>query len=394
MTPFGWRFAGALVGTLSVLLFARIARRMTRSTLLGCAAGLLLALDGMELVTSRTAILDIFVMFWILAGFGCLVLDRDISRAALARAVGEGGGESDFGPFVMHWWRIPAGICLGTAVATKWTGMYYIAAFGVMVVIWDIGARRAAGIRRPYAGAALLEAVPAFLSLVVLGGATYLTWWSGWIFNKGGWGRGDVSGNPIVALWQSLPRLWEYHKQMWHFHTTLTVKHDYQSWPWNWMILKRPVAFYYQEPSGCGAVKCSREVLGIGTPAIWWVSIITLFVMAGWWLLQRDWRAGAILVGFLAGWVPWFYFGLNHRTMFLFYSTPMLPFMVLSIVLVLGLVMGNADALPFRRVFGAAAAGAYLLVVLANFYYLYPVLAGQIIPYDAWHHRMWFNSWI
>jgi dolichyl-phosphate-mannose-protein mannosyltransferase len=181
---------------------------------------------------------------------------------------------------------------------------------------------------------------------------------------------------------------------MWHFHTTLTVKHDYQSWPWNWMVLKRPVAFYYTEPSGCDASKCSREVLGIGTPAIWWISIITLLVLTGWWLVQRDWRAGATLVGFLAGWLPWFYFGFGHRTMFLFYATPMLPFMVLSIVLVMGMIIGPADAWPTRRVFGAAAAGAYVLIVLANFYYLYPVLAGQIIPYDAWHARMWFDSWI
>jgi Dolichyl-phosphate-mannose--protein O-mannosyl transferase len=35
-TPFGWRFIPALIGTLSVLILARIARRMTRSTLLGC----------------------------------------------------------------------------------------------------------------------------------------------------------------------------------------------------------------------------------------------------------------------------------------------------------------------------------------------------------------------
>ena len=34
--------------------------------------------------------------------------------------------------------------------------------------------------------------------------------------------------------------------------------------------------------------------------------------------------------------------------MFLFYATPMLPFMVLSIVLVIGLIMGPADALPAR----------------------------------------------
>src|SRR5499427_302264 len=84
LTPFGWRFAAAVVGSLSILLLARIARRMTRSTLLGCAAGLLLALDGLEFVMSRTALLDIFVMFWALAAFGCLVVDRDAYRAKLA----------------------------------------------------------------------------------------------------------------------------------------------------------------------------------------------------------------------------------------------------------------------------------------------------------------------
>src|SRR5580692_3019758 len=66
LTPFGWRFSVAVVGSLSILMTARIARRMTRSTMLGCVAGLLLALDGLELVMSRTALLDIFVMFWVL----------------------------------------------------------------------------------------------------------------------------------------------------------------------------------------------------------------------------------------------------------------------------------------------------------------------------------------
>src|SRR3954454_3338785 len=74
---FGWRFSAAVVGTLAVLIIARTVRRMTRSTLLGCAAGLLLALDGLEFVQSRIATLDIFLMFWILAAFACLVADRD-----------------------------------------------------------------------------------------------------------------------------------------------------------------------------------------------------------------------------------------------------------------------------------------------------------------------------
>ena len=86
LTPFGWRFSVALIGSLSILLLARIVRRMTSSTLLGCIAGLLMALDGLELVLSRTAILDIFVMFWVLAAFGLLVIDRDWGRARLAAA--------------------------------------------------------------------------------------------------------------------------------------------------------------------------------------------------------------------------------------------------------------------------------------------------------------------
>src|SRR4249919_451617 len=86
LTPFGWRFAVAAAGSLAILMVARAARRMTRSTLLGCVAGLLLALDGLEFVMSRTALLDIFVMFWVLAAFGALVVDRDRTRAALADA--------------------------------------------------------------------------------------------------------------------------------------------------------------------------------------------------------------------------------------------------------------------------------------------------------------------
>jgi len=29
-----------------------------------------------------------------------------------------------------------------------------------------------------------------------------------------------------------------------------------------------------------------------------------------------------------------------------------------------------------------------------NFFYLYPILSAQVIPYESWHSRMWFSSWI
>src|ERR1700722_6236652 len=161
LSPFGWRFAAAVVGSLSILLLARIARRMTRSTLLGCFAGLLLAADGLEFVMSRTALLDIFVMFWVLAAFGCLVVDRDLYRARLAdaaagsAAVGSaaaGSAAAGASPAAgaprtpVRWWRIGAGVCLGLACGSKWNGLWFVPAFAALSFAWDVGARRTAGL--------------------------------------------------------------------------------------------------------------------------------------------------------------------------------------------------------------------------------------------------------
>jgi dolichyl-phosphate-mannose-protein mannosyltransferase len=117
LNSFGWRFASALFGSLAILLMCRIARRLTRSTLLGCLAGLLMALDGLEFVLSRTGILDIFLMFFVLAAFGCVLIDRDASRAALADGVARRDG-GHLGPRLgIRRWRLAAGIFLGLVLA-------------------------------------------------------------------------------------------------------------------------------------------------------------------------------------------------------------------------------------------------------------------------------------
>jgi dolichyl-phosphate-mannose-protein mannosyltransferase len=114
-----------------------------------------------------------------------------------------------------------------------------------------------------------------------------------------------------------------------------------------------------------------------------------------WWLARRDWRAGAVLLAVAASWLPWFWFAAHdHRTEFSFYAVAFDPFLVLSITLCLGLIIGPAKATATRRAAGAAIAGAYILGVMLNFAYLYPILAGKVIPYTAWLSRMWYHGWI
>ncbi len=95
------------------------------------------------------------------------------------------------------------------------------------------------------------------------------------------------------------------------------------------------------------------------------------------------------------GWLPWFWFALHdHRTEFFFYALEFEPFLILSITLCLGLIIGSARASAMRRTVGAAVVGAYLLGVLLNFAYLYPILAAKVIPYSSWLSHMWYHGWI
>jgi dolichyl-phosphate-mannose-protein mannosyltransferase len=402
LTTLGWRFAPAIVGTLAVLVMCRVARRITRSTLLGCTAGLLLSLDGLEFVLSRTGILDIFLMFFVLAAFGALLVDRDVSRARLAQAVVLAPGDEGGPGLGIRKWRVLAGVLIGLACASKQYAVWYIIGFGCLCIAWDIGARRTAGLRGYLRGALVRDGkwLPLTLGLIPL--VTYVLTWTGWLVTNTGYDRdyAQQHGNNIPILSQ-LYSLFEYHKEMYQFGVNLSTPHPYESQPWDWFFLTRPVAFFwnsYTDSAGLhvAAPKTTgpyvQEVLALGNPAIWWVSIPAMAFCLYWWLTRRDWRAGAALLGVAAGWASWLPY--VSRTKFFYYALEFEPFLIICIVLCLGLMLGSLSATPARRVAGAVLVGIYVLAVLLVFWYFYPILAGKIIPYSDWYAHMWYKRWI
>jgi len=417
LNSFGWRFSSAVFGSLAILLICRIGRRMTRSTLLGCIAGLLMSLDGLEFVLSRTGILDIFLMFFVLAAFGCLLIDRDEARerlAVLAAAPAAGpagaGPAGEAGPRLgIRKWRVLAGVFIGLAIATKWDAIWYLIGFAILGTAWDVGARRAAGLRAFWRGTLTRDTAWLPVTFLLIPFAVYVATWSGWLITRTGYYRnyGQLHGVTVPVI-SALYSLFKYHQQAIQFGLTLRTPHPYQSQPWDWMVMTRPVAFFYEgyaspaggpshycPKTGCTGPTWSQEVLAIGTPAIWWGAILALAFCLGWWLLHRDWRAGAVLCGAAAGWLPWF--PLVTRTKFYYYALEFEPFLILAITLCLGLIIGQASATILRRSIGAGLAGAYLLTVLLMFYYFYPLLAGKVIPYSDWLSHIWYRigkGWI
>jgi dolichyl-phosphate-mannose--protein O-mannosyl transferase len=414
--PYGWRFMTALLGTLSVFLLCRIGRRIFRSTFLGCLAGALMAVDGLHFVMSRAALLDGVLMFFVLAAFGALVADREWARAKLAAAL-QPDEDGRYRPNAhiaettrigFRPWRLGAGLLLGLAIGTKWNGLYILAAFCVMTVLWDAGSRKVAGARHPYLAALKRDTGFAFLSTVPIALVTYVASWTGWILSatdgSGGyyrnWAATDGRGGNWTWLfpdwWRSL---WHYEHEVYEFHTHLTSPHPYQSNPWSWLVLGRPVSYFYESPAagkdGCpsdAGEKCAREVLAIGTPVLWWAGCFALAYVLWRWLLRRDWRAGAIACGIAAGYLPWFMY--QERTIFLFYAVVFLPFLCLAVAMMIGAIIGPPGSSDTRRVAGATGAGVLVLLIAWNFIYFWPLYTGTSIPIDNWRSRMWLDTWV
>jgi dolichyl-phosphate-mannose--protein O-mannosyl transferase len=401
---FGWRISAVVAGTISVLIMVRLARRMFGSTLLGCIAGLLMSLDGLHFVSSRVALLDIFLMVFLLAAFACLVIDRDFRRAALQRSLDAGVDMTRGAPGLtwrtVPWWRIAAAVLTGCALGVKWSALWYVPVFIALILIWEVGARRAAGIRHWILDtiATQLGWIALFLLVTV---ATYLLTWTGWFVTDTGWDRNwaETSGvipgffpDALNAVPNALLSLWHYHEAVYRFHKTLSTAHLYQSSPYSWLFLGRPVAYYYEGGGQCGAPTCSAEVIALGTPALWWSFLPALVATAWRWLARRDWRAFAILAIVATGFVPWMFF--PQRTMFFFYALPSEPFLVLAVTLALGMVLGPTTASFDRRLAGGVLTGVYLLVVAMTFAYFYPIFTGEVITYAQWQSRMWLDSWV
>lgn len=393
--PVGWRVPSAIAGTLCVVILVRVVRRMTRSTLLGCVAGVLLAVDGLSVVQSRFALLDIFLAVFVLAGFACLVVDRDHMRDRLAAATGPAGR---FGPRPgPRPWRVAGGVMLGLACGVKWSAIWFLAGFALLSVLWDLGARRSVGLARPVTATAVRDLPGAVGALGLAPIAAYLATWTGWFLGENSYDRHWADANEGYWSWLPGPlrSLLHYHWQMWDFHSGLATPHSYQSSPWGWLVTGRPVLFYYPSnpsPTGCDAPTCVRTVLDVGTPALWW-AFVPAVLWAGWIAVtRRDWRGWAVLTAFAAGWLTWFL--VPSRTMFFFYMTPLVPFLVIGVTLGLGAILGSARSGEPRRTLGLVAVCAYVALVVVNSAWLWPILSGQLITYEEWRARIWFPSWI
>jgi dolichyl-phosphate-mannose-protein mannosyltransferase len=330
-TPFGWRFAAALAGTASIFLIYLIARRLFQSESIALIAATLTTIDGLHLVMSRVALLDIFLAFFLLLSFLAFLHNKNVLAA----------------------------LTLGLALGTKWSAAYLIIALGSYLLI----KRR--------------KTLLVYLFIIPI---TYIASWIGWFFSDKGWSRSS-SDNPILSLVN-------YHREILRFHANLSTDHPYEASPFNWLLLGRPTSFYYAAPTTCGAQTCSQEILALGNPLIWWVGIFAIAITLGYFISRRDNLAGWILAGLGANYLPWFLF--PERTTFYFYAITIQPFLILAICYSIKLYLEA----PITRKARTQIVLSGVAIATLIFLYFTPLYLGTVLTYEQWYSRMWLPSWI
>ena len=394
---FGWRVMVALFGTAIVPLMYLLARQLLAVRFFAIAAAILTAFDGLLFVESRTAVIDIIPITLVVLTY--LIFHLHLNGDTPAR---------------QRWTIVLTGILLGLAIGAKWTA---IAAYGTIIVI--LAFRLIAGwtrYDRATAGTALLSLA---MLPIVFYGFTFMRYlmiehsitnlpqpplaFAPFHFNLG-------------AAWTDIA---EWHRQTWLYHINLKADHIFYSPWWTWPLDFRPVVYYFTN-TGLGVDQSTgsalvAEIFNLGNPLSWWGGTFALVGIAiGLPWLIRDYRsrramdgieregrdlAGTVdqrlhtsiflLTAFIAAWLP---LSRIPRGLFLYHMLGGLPAMLLALALGLTSLRSLHGLLPgfTARISGAVPAYAFLLMVIAFFFYFYPVWTGLPLTADALNGHIWF----
>ena len=123
MTPFAWRFAGALAGVLMIPAIYLLAMQLMHSTKWAALCALLLASDCMHFTQTRIATIDSFPVLFMMLMF--LFMARYMKMSFYHQRL-----RDTFVPLAL------SGFFMGLAIASKWIGCY--GAVGLAVLFFAL----------------------------------------------------------------------------------------------------------------------------------------------------------------------------------------------------------------------------------------------------------------
>jgi hypothetical protein len=440
--PWGWRIMSAIFGSLVIGLLYFLARRLWhRRRSFAILGALFFSLDGLELVESRTGVIDIFAVFFVILGLWLFTLHWHARTRSqwlwtlylTAAASGLGvAAKADM---------VPAVMLMGLLLLARWVRPH--------IRLRGLGSRGArwllppapddpAEARRRTVVKSLRWAWHYVGALVLIMLIFYLSFFRYWTISHNVYVNfGNTSGPtatctglttdasvchlpvamPIkrdqlgpITLWlptsfnlgQSVVDMEMNSLAGLSYQATLKATHPFASAYYTWPLDAHPVLFYAVY-TGNGVTTTDGQTVSnytwitdMGNPAIFWMGLLALAACLYWTLRRRDRVALFILLGFLFDWlVLWSW---PSRILFFYEIVEALPFTCLALAYCCSRLIHTESAVQLGPIrLGPYSlrpiAGAVVLAVILSFAYFYPLWTGQPIPSTDFFQHIWLPGW-
>lgn len=361
LSPFGWRFMGALAGIVMLPLIYILSKRMFASRAVAAAVSIVMATDFMHFTQTRIATIDSYSVLFILLMYLFMYIYLQSDR--------DGRG-----------WMLSLGLCglsFGLGAASKWTCLYAGAGLGLLWLVdrieRGIAAKREEALEAYWreTGKNVLFCLGAFILVPAV--IYYLSYWAyGTARGMGGFG--------MLFSREYLDIVLDNQKYMFSYHSGVDATHPYSSSWWQWLINLRPI-LYYLDYGYDGSLSTIGAMLN---PLMCWAGLGAMIVMLRLWIGEGDKTARFIFLGYVAQLLPWVFVS---RITFAYHYFPSCVFLLLA----LGHIMqGIREKNPAwkRSIAGFCIVSAVLFIAY------YPVISGAEVSREFSDKFLgWFNTW-
>lgn len=389
-TTWSYRWINALTGSFIPLVVAALALQINRRRSFAFIAALFAAADGLFLVESRYALNNVYLVLFGLLGqlFFLIALNQPKERRWANLAL--------------------SGAFFGASTCIKWNGLWFLLGiYLIWAAAWLIqrlepkANPQESEVRttKSQTGLPNLTQLNIFHMIWYFAIIPVVTYSLLWIPH--------LKMNPTPGFWQAQQDILLFHEKIGSGPNV----HPYCSSWYSWILMWRPIAYFYQTaidttelvptypPLPAGVGKVVYDVHAMGNPFLWWLStaaILLLLLL----LVQRfiegsgrqpgvtphTWIALYLVLNWVAQLLPWV---RVTRCTFLYHYMGASVFSGLALAWLVDRWIQNRSKPHYR-----SAGVTVIVVVLLAFVYWLPIYLGLPLSPADYQLRMWFSSWI
>ena len=337
VTPFGFRFFGALFTVMLIPLMYSFFKEFFKKDAWPLFGATLFALDFMPFTTGRIGTLEPFSVFFIVLMFKLYIKALKVDYTI---------------NFRKHITLMAfAGLAMSIAIITKWTAVYGAVGMGILYIIVEgrnylEGRKRVPDITEKTVNLILFSILFFVVTPIII---YFISFY-----------HLPIYAETPQTLGEFISQVIRYNLYSFEYHSGLTATHPFESKWYMWLFDIRPI-WYYIKRTG----ETVQSISCFNNPAITIPALFSACYLAHHTYRQKDIQGLVILIAYLSELVPWFFIS---RASFAYHYYPCLPFIILIFTYTLSLIAKHKVLKKQLKI--------YLALVLACFIIFMPAFSG------------------